>query len=339
MIGAGGAEGAINAGDILKPYLARGEIKCIGCTTTSEYNNSILKDKALARRFEVINIKEPTKNEMYKLLAKVKCEYEEFHKIKISNKLIRRLVDLSDYYMKNIINPDKSIDLLDSSCAYAKMNSNSMELTEDDIINTLKYKTNNKLINNKYLIKNILNDLSNITSKDNILHLKETLNEESNLPKSILIDNDEIKNIFIRNLEDINIINLDLNKYNSVVVNKYNFLNRNLYLKNIFDKPISESIFYSLVEKPFTLIFINHINDASKFILDEITKINKEGFITYKYNEKIYFNNAIIIASTDDDIIFQTGFNKRVLNYKLPQNFLDSFKCIIKETKLKEISY
>ena len=327
MIGAGGAEGAINAADILKPYLARGNIKCIGATTTSEYNESILKDKALARRFEVINVLEPSKDDMHLLLSKIKNEYEKFHNIKIPNQLIDKLIDISDKYIKNIVNPDKCIDLLDSSCAYSKMYGSSNELKLNDIINTIIYKTNNKLINNKKLSKKIINDLKEIISKENSKKLFLTLNESSNLPKSILTDSDEVKRIIVKNLDNINVITIDLEKYSDN------------YMKNIFDKPINESIFYSLIDNPYSLVFIKHVNNASNLILDEISKINTEGYITYKYNEKIYFNNAILIASTDDEILFHTGFNRNKISSKLPINFINSFRCTLYTNKEKEISH
>jgi ATP-dependent Clp protease ATP-binding subunit ClpA/ATP-dependent Clp protease ATP-binding subunit ClpC len=327
MIGAGGAEGAINAADILKPYLARGNIKCIGATTTSEYNESILKDKALARRFEVINVLEPSKDDMHLLLSKIKNEYEKFHNIKIPNQLIDKLIDISDKYIKNIVNPDKCIDLLDSSCAYSKMYGSSNELKLNDIINTIIYKTNNKLINNKDLSKKIINDLKEIISKENSKKLFLTLNESSNLPKSILTDSDEVKRIIVKNLDNINVITIDLEKYSDN------------YMKNIFDKPINESIFYSLIDNPYSLVFIKHVNNASNLILDEISKINTEGYITYKYNEKIYFNNAILIASTDDEILFHTGFNRNKVSSKLPINFINSFRCTLYTNKEKEISH
>ena len=326
MIGAGGAEGAINAGDILKPYLARGDFKCIGATTNSEYNNSILKDKALARRFEVINLNEPSKEDMYNLLIKVKKEYEDFHNIKISNKIIKRLIDLSDSYMKSIVNPDKSIDLLDSACAYAKLNNNKDILDEDDILNTIIYKTNNYLINNKNLVNKIVLSLKNKVQEIELKRLKNTLIEETNKPKSILIDSDDIKNIILGNLGNINVVNIDLNKYSD-----------NLF-KDSNNIDIKESIFNSLIDKPFSLIYINHINFVNKHILDEISKINKTGELVYKYNERIYFNNSIIVVSTDDDISYQTGFNKTLKQNKLPDSFIDSFRCILHTKKQKEIS-
>ena len=120
MVNAGGAEGAINASDILKPYLARGELKCIGATTTEEYYKFIEKDKALERRFEKITLQEPNKEETIEILKKVKKEYENHHHIKISNQNIEEIVTLANEYIYNRQNPDKSLELLDSVCAKIK---------------------------------------------------------------------------------------------------------------------------------------------------------------------------------------------------------------------------
>lgn len=128
MVNAGGAEGAINASDILKPYLARGELKCIGATTTEEYYQSIYKDKALARRFYPIEITEPNEEKTKEILLGIKKSYEVHHQIQISEENIKDIVHLSNQYMKQKSNPDKSIELLDMVCANKKMKGISFEL-------------------------------------------------------------------------------------------------------------------------------------------------------------------------------------------------------------------
>lgn len=120
MVNAGGAEGAINASDILKPYLARGELKCIGATTTEEYHKYIAKDKALDRRFETIHLEEPNLEETRKILLKVKKEYEKHHNVKITNQNIEDILELGNEYIFGTLNPDKSLELLDSVCAHVK---------------------------------------------------------------------------------------------------------------------------------------------------------------------------------------------------------------------------
>lgn len=127
MVNAGGADGAIAAGDILKPYLARNKIKLIGATTTEEYNKYILPDKALVRRFETINILEPDKQDTIEILQKVKKEYENHHKIKINNKNIELIVNLTEEYFPSLKNPDKSLDFLDSVCSYTRLKNNNLK--------------------------------------------------------------------------------------------------------------------------------------------------------------------------------------------------------------------
>ncbi len=138
MVNAGGAEGAINASDILKPYLARGDIKVIGATTTREYEKYIAKDKALERRFETIIINEPSLEETKNIIKGLKKSYETHHNIKISNENIEDIVNIGNKYLFTKKNPDKTIDLLDSVCAHVKRKSinkeniqkNELELNE-----------------------------------------------------------------------------------------------------------------------------------------------------------------------------------------------------------------
>lgn len=320
MVGAGGADGAINASDILKPYLARGDIKVIGATTQTEYSNSILKDKALARRFNVINISEPNNEDMYKLLVKIKSEYESFHDIKINNKIIKRIIELSDYYMKSVVNPDKSIDLLDTSCAYAKMN-HKMILSEDDIIDTIFSKTNNYLIKCNELTNNMSNKLEKYFSKNNINKIISAFKLQNNLPISIITNNIKIKNIIKDLLSNINIINVDFNLVNGSLFN---------------EKNIDETLFSSIIEKPYSLINFENIEYANKLIIDEIIKINTDGFITLKNNEKLYFNNAIIIVTSNSSDIYETGFKQTIKTKKLSDNLINSFKLDLRNITLKE---
>lgn len=127
MVNAGGAEGAINAADILKPYLARGDIRVIGATTTEEYNRFIAKDKALERRFETILVKEPDIEETKAILKGLKTSYESHHKIKITDRNIEDIVTLANKYLFTKKNPDKTIDLLDSVCAHVKRKNISLD--------------------------------------------------------------------------------------------------------------------------------------------------------------------------------------------------------------------
>lgn len=144
IVGAGAAEGAVDASNILKPQLARGEIQVIGATTTAEYRKEIEKDNALERRFQTVFVEEPTEAQTVKILMGLRANYEKFHNVIISDDVIKLAVTHSIRYINDRYLPDKAIDLLDEACSRAKLkrvlinNGKSRNLKEFD-----DYKPNN----------------------------------------------------------------------------------------------------------------------------------------------------------------------------------------------------
>lgn len=125
LIGAGGAEGAIDASNILKPSLARGDIQMIGATTFDEYQKYVEKDSALARRFQQVKVDEPSKEDTINILEGLKPKYEHYHHVKISDVAIEDAVNLSTRYIPNRFLPDKAIDLMDEASAALKIKEKS----------------------------------------------------------------------------------------------------------------------------------------------------------------------------------------------------------------------
>lgn len=123
LIGAGGAEGAIDASNILKPALARGELQCIGATTLDEYRKYIEKDAALERRFQPITVDEPTPEEAVLILKGLRDRYEAHHRVKITDEAIAQAVKLSDRYISDRFLPDKAIDLIDEAASKVRLKS------------------------------------------------------------------------------------------------------------------------------------------------------------------------------------------------------------------------
>ena len=117
LIGTGDSEGSMNAANILKPALSRGEVQVIGATTFSEYRKYIEKDSALERRFQPVTVNEPTVEDTVEVLMGIKKYYESYHRVKISDELIKMCAVLSERYIQDRFLPDKAIDLLDESCA------------------------------------------------------------------------------------------------------------------------------------------------------------------------------------------------------------------------------
>lgn len=123
LIGAGGAEGAIDASNILKPSLARGELQCIGATTLDEYRKYIEKDAALERRFQPIRVDEPTMDESIQILEGLRDRYEAHHRVSITDEAIKAAVKLSDRYISDRFLPDKAIDLIDEAGSKVRLRS------------------------------------------------------------------------------------------------------------------------------------------------------------------------------------------------------------------------
>lgn len=121
IIGAGGAEGAIDASNILKPSLARGELQLIGATTISEYHKYVEKDAALERRFQQVHVEEPTKEETLRILKGIAHKYEEHHRVKMTEEALKACVELSERYINDRNLPDKAIDLMDEASAAVRL--------------------------------------------------------------------------------------------------------------------------------------------------------------------------------------------------------------------------
>ena len=133
IIGAGDAEHSMNAANILKPSLANGELQMIGTTTLKEYRKYIEKDTALERRFQPIIVEEPSVEDAILILQGIKQYYEDYHHVKISNDIIRQIVNMSEKYIHDRFLPDKAIDILDEACS--KINLNDKDLYDLEVLN------------------------------------------------------------------------------------------------------------------------------------------------------------------------------------------------------------
>ena len=133
IVGAGKTEGAMDAGNMLKPMLARGELHCIGATTLDEHRQYIEKDKALERRFQPVMVDEPTVEDTISILRGIKSRYEAYHGVKISDSALVAAATLSDRYISDRFLPDKAIDLVDEACASIKTDLDSMPAELDEM--------------------------------------------------------------------------------------------------------------------------------------------------------------------------------------------------------------
>lgn len=144
LVGAGSTEGSMDAANIMKPALARGELRCIGATTMKEYKKYIEKDAALERRFQPVKVGEPTPEDTLKILEGLRDRYEAFHKAKITNEAMKAAVELSGRYITDRFQPDKAIDVIDEAAAKVRMEASStpdaLKVKEEKLASLLKEK-------------------------------------------------------------------------------------------------------------------------------------------------------------------------------------------------------
>lgn len=300
----GSSEGAIDAGNILKPYLCNGEIKIIGATTISEYNEYIKKDQALLRRFTPIMVNEPSLKDMEFILNKVKKSYEVYYKLKINKNIVNYIISNTDKYMPNLYNPDKSIEVLDTVCSKKILDnyvnkSKDMNIKMIDVDNLIKDRVN--IINiddnkfnevkcelekkyNELIVKNIMNII-----RDNKFNKYMFLNGESKSKEKIIS--------YIAKKLGINLININCLEFNDEFgVNK---LINNNYLYNKID------------ENPYSIICFNNYDKAGRIIRNLVDSMISNGYISNMNNEKVYLNNSIIFVFNNEETS-RIGFNELV---------------------------
>ena len=168
IVGAGKTDGAMDAGNMLKPMLARGELHCIGATTLDEYRQYIEKDAALERRFQPVMVEEPTVEDTISILRGLKERYEVFHGVKITDGALVAAATLSDRYISDRFLPDKAIDLVDEACALVKTELDSMPAEMDEL---------NRKIMQMEIEETALKKEDDRLSKDRMEHLQQELAE------------------------------------------------------------------------------------------------------------------------------------------------------------------
>ena len=321
MVNASGSEGAINAANILKPYLSRGELKIIGATTKDEYDKYFKKDKALIRRFDLIEVEEPNYEMTKDILYKLKENYRKYHNIKITNTNLDTILDYSNKFIFDRKNPDKVIDVLDSVCSYVK-NKKRKNITKVDIETIISRKINRKINIDK---ENILNTITNkVYGQDNVIKKILDIIENNKGFKSILLTGGigVGKTTSIKTISKelgINFINIDMSEYSS-----YYSLN------NIYN---GENSLYNKLNNNSFILFDN-IEKCNKNILNIILKIIEEKKIKDKE-----LNNSTIFLSATNEMKYGIGFNNniKIIDYN-NNSIIENVDYIIKYETIKEES-
>ena len=191
VLGAGASEGSMDAANILKPILAKGDIQIIGATTIDEYRKHVEKDQALTRRMQPVHVEEPNKDDTIKIIGGLKDKYEDHHKVEITDEAIKAAVDLSQRYIQDRFLPDKAIDVIDEACSKERIKNykeNKNQVSKKEILD--------KLIEEKNMAINEQNFEKAASLRDQINETREKLEKEKEENKTDLkISFDEVAKI------------------------------------------------------------------------------------------------------------------------------------------------
>lgn len=352
LMGAGGAEGAIDASNIVKPYLARGNIKVIGATTIDEYNKFISKDKALDRRFQKVYIEEASRESVFNILIGLKNVYEKYHGVVLKKNILKRIVDLSYTSIFNGRQPDKAIDLLDEVCAYATMNNSlnkelldyevnikevekekNREIRKHNFRKALVYKNkeldlrskyNEKLFNSTSIVIITNSDIEKvICNRYGILNNYSDVFRKFNIDKSIV--NILKKYDYIKNTKCMSILLISKNVVEiTLLVDKIakNIYNCNYVVIDMNEiKEYKYELFESIRINPFSIIFIKNTDKCSRRVIKLINDSIEKGMIgEINITKCIFFIHVSSISSNigfDDKVICKEGLNNftKIVNY------------------------
>ncbi|MCX4364253.1 MAG: ATP-dependent Clp protease ATP-binding subunit [Bacilli bacterium] len=331
LIKSGGGESSVDAANILKPYLASDDIKIIGATTISEYEHSIARDKALSRRFRTVNVLEPNREETINILRGVRGLYEEYHHVSISDENIQDIVDLTDTYISNNHNPDKSLDVLDyvASRVSLKYFLNAEEamcnefLKNKDYKNALKIKKEMRkrrtdVINRedilsviesicgiKIMNKSTYDDLCTCLDEhiygQDLTKLKRLLKRKINSNKLLAITingSDGVgKRYTARTIAEnlkYNYLELDMNEYGSST-SLAKIIGSDPGFVGYDDDKLLDKIKYH----PYSLIYLDNYQNAHSSIKNLFKSIINKGYTSDNHGERVNFNNSIIVMGTN----------------------------------------
>ena len=290
----GSSEAGVDGANILKPYLARNDLKIIGATTKREYDEYLKKDGAFARRFAKVIVNEPSLKDTITILNKLKKSYEDFYNLKINSNVIKYLVDLCDKYLPNSYNPDKSIDILDTSLSKIALEGKKRILTKEDVYEVISKRCNISLVSDENLdkVRAVLSDKYSEVLADNVVKMFKCRDKSKYMVFSG--SDDKRRAPFdIGKCLGVNVIDIDCALYNDE------------YSLNKF---VSTNYLYNKIsENPFSLVVFDNYNKRGR-VLDNIIRMMKDkGYIENSMNERLYLDKSVMFL-IDEEVNNKVGF-------------------------------
>lgn len=316
IVGAGAAEGAIDAANILKPLLARGEIQLIGATTLEEYRKYIEKDAALDRRFQSVIIEEPSENSAIEILRNVAGKYEEYHGVKISENAIEAAVKLSIKYIPEKFLPDKAIDLIDEAAAKVKIHDEDLIVNVEDVESVISNLLGIPIKNvNDEKVKKLNNIEERLTKR--IIGQKDAVNQVAKaLKRGALRINDTDRPVSsflflgptgVGKTELAKVISEEFfeNGKNLIRLDMSEFMEPNSISKIIGAPPgyvgydEGKSLVDKVRKKPYSVILFDEIEKAHNDVLNILLQILEDGKLTDSNGNIAKFQETLIILTSN----------------------------------------
>lgn len=331
LIGAGGAEGAIDASNILKPFLARRDLTIIGATTIEEYYKYFEKDQAMNRRFSIVKVNENTPEETLEILQGLKQQYEDYHHMTINEQCLKDVISLCDEYLPQRVFPDKALDVLDLSCVKAHFleDTTLQKKHIEKVLEEITGLTIHQNISSQQLYQNLIQNIfgqdqalqqlsESIASMSQYPHQKKPLGIYLFLGKSGIGKTKTAQ--VLANVLQRHFIKLDMSEYSEpFTVNK------------IIGSPPGyvgydnhTSLLHELTLYPHSILLLDEIEKAHPQVLHLFLQVFDEGYLKDSQHRMISFRNTIILMTTNVTQQNQShvGFKKLEEN---PQPLKDYF--------------
>lgn len=290
----GSSEAGVDGANILKPYLARNDLKIIGATTKREYDEYLKKDGAFARRFAKVIVNEPSLKDTVTILNKLKKSYEDFYNLKINSNVIKYLVDLCDKYLPNSYNPDKSIDILDTSLSKIALEGKKRILTKEDVYEVISKRCNISLVSDENLdkVRAVLSDKYSEVLADNVIKMFKCRDKSKYM---VFSGSDEKRHapFDIGKCLGVNVIDIDCALYNDE------------YSLNKF---VSTNYLYNKIsDNPFSLVVFDNYNKRGRVLDNIIGMMKDKGYIENNMNERLYLDKLVMFL-IDEEVGTKVGF-------------------------------
>lgn len=290
----GSSEAGVDGANILKPYLARNDLKIIGATTKREYDEYLKKDGAFARRFAKVIVNEPSLKDTVTILNKLKKSYEDFYNLKINSNVIKYLVDLCDKYLPNSYNPDKSIDILDTSLSKIALEGKKRILTKEDVYDVISKRCNISLVSEENLdkVRAVLSDKYSEVLADNVVKMFKCRDKSKYM---VFSGSDDKRHapFDIGKCLGVNVIDIDCALYNDE------------YSLNKF---VSTNYLYNKIsDNPFSLVVFDNYNKRGRVLDNIIGMMKDKGYIENNMNERLYLDKSVMFL-IDEEVGTKVGF-------------------------------